>query len=293
MLTRAAALWRGPALADVEDAGPLRPAVERLAAARHDLVEDLVAAHLAADDPAAALALLDPHLAADPLREHARGLQMLAFYRLGRQTEALAAYRALRATLRDELGVDPHPDLRTLHQRILRQDPTLSPVCAVRRLPWHSPRWSAGTTSGPGIRALLREARLVTVTGVGGVGKTRLALQVAADVLAEYPDGVRLVRAGPAARPRRGGRAPHGRARGHRGRAVRTAPARRRRQLRTRRCGGRGRPRPAAADGAGITVLATSRVPLGLGGEVRLPVPPLSLPPPDTADPGRSPGSMR
>ncbi len=113
--------------------------------------------------------------------------------------------RALLADDRpDELGVDPHPDLRRLHQRILRQDPTLSPV---RRALPHLPAALTPLVGRDDERgrlcALLRETRPVTLTGVGGVGKARLALQVAADLLADFPDGVRLIELGPLPDPAR------------------------------------------------------------------------------------------
>jgi DNA-binding SARP family transcriptional activator len=292
VLTRASALWRGRPFADVGEAGPLRPVVERLDAVRRDLVEDLVAGHLATGDPAAALALLGPHLAADPLREHARGLHMLALYRSGRQTEALAAFRALRATLRDELGVDPHPDLCRLHQQILRQDPALTPV---RRAASHLPAALTPLVGRDGersrLRALLPTARLVTLTGVGGVGKTRLGLQVAADVLADYPDGVRLIELGPVPDPGRVAAqftAAFGVSEdalyGQRLLAV------------VDNCEHLVGAAAVAVDRLlravpGLTVLATSRVPLGIGGEVLWPVPPLSLPPPDVDDPVQLAGS--
>jgi len=291
VLARASALWRGRPFADIGDAGPLRPVVERLDAVRRDLVEDLAAGHLATGDPAAALALLGPHLATEPLREHARSMQILALYRSGRQTEALAAYRDLRATLRAELGVEPHPDLRRLHQQILRHDPTLAPP---RRAVAHLPAALTPLVGRDGerarLRALLPTARLLTLTGVGGVGKTRLALQVAADVLGDFPDGVRLVELAPLHDP---GQVP-----------TRFAAALgvsedalygQRVLVVVDNCEHLVAEVASAVDRLlrtvpGSTVLATSRVPLGIGGEVLWPVPPLSLPPPDVDDPAQLAG---
>ena len=118
-------LWRGPALADLAEADLFRPAAVRLDEARLAVVEELAEAELALGHAAAALARLEPHVAAHPLRERAWGQRMVALYRLGRQADALRAYQDLRRLLGEELGLEPTPALRRLEQRILLQSPEL------------------------------------------------------------------------------------------------------------------------------------------------------------------------
>ena len=118
-------LWRGPALADLADTDPFRPEAARLDEARLGLVEDLAEAELALGRPARALARLEPHVEANPLRERAWGQRMMSLYRLGRQADALRAYQRLRQLLGEELGLEPTPALRHLEQQILLQSPEL------------------------------------------------------------------------------------------------------------------------------------------------------------------------
>ena len=118
-------LFAGPALGDLADREFARLEARRLDEARLDAIEDLADAELALGQPGSALALLEPHVGANPLRERAWGLRMLALYRLGRQAEALRAYQDLRRVLGEELGIEPTPALRQLEERILLQDPDL------------------------------------------------------------------------------------------------------------------------------------------------------------------------
>ena len=124
-LAEAIGLWRGAALVDVVDAGYLAGQATRLNGCRLDALEDLAEAELATGHAAEALARMEGHVEADPLRERGWGLLMVALYRLGRQAAALRAFQQLRAILRDELGLEPSPDLNEIEQRILRHDPAL------------------------------------------------------------------------------------------------------------------------------------------------------------------------
>ncbi|MGQ0465277.1 MAG: AfsR/SARP family transcriptional regulator [Sporichthyaceae bacterium] len=121
----ALALWRGTALADLGDRDFARVAAVRLETARLDVAEDLADAELAAGRPAAALDTVEPLIREHPFRERLRGLQMLSLYRLGRQADALAAYRDLRCALADELGLEPAPSVQALERQILQQSPEL------------------------------------------------------------------------------------------------------------------------------------------------------------------------
>ena len=125
-LAAALVLWRGPALADVVDAGYLTAQATRLDQARLDAVEDLAEAELATGRPADALARLEGHVEANRLRERGWGMLMVALYRLGRQTAALRAFQQVRTILGEQLGLEPSPDLADIERRILRHDPTLA-----------------------------------------------------------------------------------------------------------------------------------------------------------------------
>jgi predicted ATPase len=128
---------------------------------------------------------------------------MLVLYRVGRPADALERYEQIRRRLVEELGADPPPALRRLHEAILRQDPGLDLPggVEVRRRPLEVPgNLPAPLTSFIGrerelaeLRALLTAGRLVTITGVGGVGKSRLALEAARAEAAPHPDGTWLV----------------------------------------------------------------------------------------------------
>ena len=123
----ALSLWRGPALADVVDqpfAGVEARRLEELRATAHEMaIEHDLNSGLHRE----VLAELESLLAHEPLRERLHALRMLALYRSGRQAEALEAYRTARATLVEQIGVEPGPELRRMQEAILRQDPSLEP----------------------------------------------------------------------------------------------------------------------------------------------------------------------
>lgn len=123
-LREALAVWRGPAL-DGLTTPLLRNEARHLDDTRLTVVEERIAADLARGRPDLLTAELGTLVAAHPLRERLRVYQMRALYRLGRQAEALDAYRAAAHVLRTELGIDPGPDLQAAHRAILSGDPTL------------------------------------------------------------------------------------------------------------------------------------------------------------------------
>jgi DNA-binding SARP family transcriptional activator/EAL domain-containing protein (putative c-di-GMP-specific phosphodiesterase class I)/ActR/RegA family two-component response regulator len=125
-LAVATGLWRGAALLDVVDAGYLAGHATRLNEARLDAIEELADAELAIGRAGDALTRMEGHVDANPLRERAWGLLMLALYRLGRQAAALRAFQQLRGHLGEELGIEPAPELLLLEQQILRHDPALA-----------------------------------------------------------------------------------------------------------------------------------------------------------------------
>ena len=121
----AVALWRGRPFTPHSDEPWARPAVARLEELHGQVRERRIEALLAVGDPERALVELEPAIAADPLRERLWTHRMLAAYRCGRTDQALTTYRDARELLLDELGVEPGPELRELHRRILADDATL------------------------------------------------------------------------------------------------------------------------------------------------------------------------
>ena len=126
-LDEALGLWRGAALADVDDAPFAQAEARRLEERRLAALESRAEARLACGGHRELIGELETLTAAHPLRERLWAHRMLALYRAGRQAEALRAYRDLRAILTGELGIEPSPALRELEGRILRQDAALAP----------------------------------------------------------------------------------------------------------------------------------------------------------------------
>ncbi len=189
VLTGALGLWRGAAYADVADLDVLAPAVARLTEVRTAAAEDLVDALLRCGRTAEAVGRAREHTAAHPLRERGWELLALGLYRTGAQAEALAALRTVRRVLAEELGLDPGPGLVAVEEAVrahaVPASPSASPSppalpAPVRRALPPPPGDLVGRDADAArVDGALAAARLVTLTGPGGVGKTRLALAVA------------------------------------------------------------------------------------------------------------------
>ncbi|MBL7259882.1 ATP-binding protein [Paractinoplanes lichenicola] len=195
LLTDALALWRGEALADVRSAPFAAEAADRLEESRRQAVEDRAEAELGLRPSGDAIDELRTLLAAAPLREHAWALLMRALVAGGRPAEALAVFEEARRTLAEELGADPSPELTAVHASVLRGG-----VAAKTRLPAQLTSFVGRDDELSLAMSSLRTARLVTLLGPGGAGKTRLSLEVAG----RHPDAflVELAATGPADVPR-------------------------------------------------------------------------------------------
>jgi predicted ATPase/DNA-binding SARP family transcriptional activator len=199
LLADALVLWRGPAFADFRDEEFSQAAIALLEEQRLTCLEEQAEVRLELGEHGMLADELGDLVAQHPLRERLRAAHLRALYRAGRQNEALASFSDLQEQLAEELGLDPGPDLAALHQAILEQDPALAPVPAPAtsaarprtNLPAPVTSLIGRDESVARVRKLLDGARLVTLTGPGGVGKTRLALETAGQM--SFADGVWLV----------------------------------------------------------------------------------------------------
>ncbi|MEV5596578.1 BTAD domain-containing putative transcriptional regulator [Streptomyces sp. NPDC052496] len=218
LLTEALDLWRGPAFAGAEGAPFVRAAADRLEEQRLAALEERAAARLELGEHSLLTGELAELTARHPLRERLCALHLRALYGAGRQSEALAAYAALRERLAEELGIDPGPELVALQQAMLEQDPGAAGAVPTRAPGPAGPGDAQRRTNLPApltelvgrsaavsqVRALVEAGRLVTLTGPGGVGKTRLALAAAYGFTGDsagFPDGVLLVELAALGRP--------------------------------------------------------------------------------------------
>ena len=196
------ALWRGPAYGELAGAPFARAEAARLEELRLAAQEWRAEAELALGGHAALVGELEELVGQEPFRERLWGHLMLALYRSGRQAEALRAYRRLRDSLANQLGIDPGPELRRLEERILRQDPSLdlaTPTPVPRDDPSRLPPVFAAPPKTPLVgrgaelgrlrraweEAMTSGQRLLIVSGEPGIGKSRLAAEFARLVLSD------------------------------------------------------------------------------------------------------------
>lgn len=178
LLDEALAMWQGEPLPELQDYPYATVAAEQLTARYLTAVEFHATTWLSVggsrDVPDRLLRILAEH----PLRESLRALAMRALARQGRQAEALTVYTEGRELLAEELGVDPGAELRTAHADVLTQRPhaTGSERNAPVRLPAESTSFIGRHRDRERLWKLVERERLVTVTGPGGIGKTRLVV---------------------------------------------------------------------------------------------------------------------
>jgi DNA-binding SARP family transcriptional activator/tetratricopeptide (TPR) repeat protein len=204
-------LWRGPVMAG--DGGTVVTSASTVLHERRlQTAESLMELRLKLGEAREVLDQLRALVLEYPLRETLRGRLILALYHTGRRAEALAEYDSIRRTLAEELGLDPGPELSALHQRVLRDSPELrrtapeprqpaasAPVSALppRSLPYDLPDFTGRdgemarilAAAAPGRSAL----RLIAIDGMGGSGKTALAVHAAHCLAPQYPDGQMFV----------------------------------------------------------------------------------------------------
>ena len=209
----ALALWRGTGLSDFQYEAFAQSDVARLSELRAAVLEERIAAQVLLGRDAEVIGELESLVREYPYRERLHGQLMLALYRAGRQAEALASYRAARSVLVDELGIEPSAELRQLHEAILAQDEALLAGDAARlaasnagartnvvsespstsrhvRLPAPATALVGRARELAELVALADSHRLITLTGPGGTGKTRLSLSLASEIADRRADGV-------------------------------------------------------------------------------------------------------
>jgi predicted ATPase/DNA-binding SARP family transcriptional activator len=195
LLRAALGLWRGAALADLAWEPFAHAESVRLEELRLSALEERIEADLALGRHGPLVGELERLVAEHPLRERFRAQLMLGLYRSGRQADALAVYQRARKTLVDELGIEPSESLRQLERAILAHDPSLNAPQAgppsPRPVPTPPTPLLGRERELAALSDLVRreDVRLVTLTGIGGIGKTRLALELVRRLAPEFHNG--------------------------------------------------------------------------------------------------------
>lgn len=198
----ALALWRGRAFGQFAEHSEVAGEARRLDEMRLVAIDAWAAEQIRSGDPVSIVGELESLVRNHPLRESFRRFLTLALYQTGRQAEALRTVSEFRSLLRDEAGLSISPGLKQLEEQVLSDDPALQTprVLVRRRTEGATGRQLLGVTSFFGrdphvasIGVAIRRESVVTITGPGGVGKTRLAMHVAGTVGHEFGNGVVVV----------------------------------------------------------------------------------------------------
>jgi predicted ATPase/DNA-binding SARP family transcriptional activator len=176
-LRRARALWRGPVLSDLTDVLPIATAVEECTRLRREVTDALIGSAIAAGQAEEVLGLAAASVTEDPLREPAVLLLVRALAATGRAPEALQTAREYRQRLAEETGLDPSPELDQLEREVAGGAAGPAPGHRVSVRP--TTRLIGRDAEVAALHRRLESERLVTLVGPGGVGKTRVALEVA------------------------------------------------------------------------------------------------------------------
>ena len=202
LATAGLALWRGSAYGDHGSDGALRIDADRLQALRLRATELRLEASLALGENAELVDELEALVREHPYMERFWQQLMLALYRADRQADALAAYHRARLALDEQLGIEPGAALQELEAAILRHDvPPAEPPPDRNTLPAPISTFIGRGDELAAVGRLVRDHRLVTLTGIGGVGKTRLGIEAARAVAEESRDGAWFVDLAPLADP--------------------------------------------------------------------------------------------
>lgn len=199
-------LWRGAALADLLHEPFAEAASHRLEELRVTTMETRARCELELGRHEHVRPELESILAEHPTREPTAVLLMLALARAGRQHEALETFGRVRTALVEELGIDPGPELQQMHTRVLRQDPALRWAPSTAYASPHNVPVPVDVLIGrdddlAAVGDLLDRARVVTLTGPGGCGKSRLAGEVAVSRSPDTPGGVWFLELAPLREP--------------------------------------------------------------------------------------------
>lgn len=211
-LQSAIGLFRGAVFPDLADIEALRPELNKLEARRLDAQQNFFDVELALGRHGSIVAELETALSSEPYRERLWESYILGLYRSGRQADALTACRRAKRTFLDDLGIDPGPRLRSMEGLILRQDSSIAApsLNGGRRARVRLDNLPAAPTPLLGravelgaLTSLLQDqvTRLITITGPGGTGKTRIALEAARIHGARMPDGLCWVDLAPLTEP--------------------------------------------------------------------------------------------
>jgi predicted ATPase/DNA-binding SARP family transcriptional activator len=194
-LREASAMFRGDPYADVPDTALPTGEVQRLDELRSAVAEEIFEAELARGNGQRCISDIEAFVERHPFRERAWAQLMLALYQAGRAADALAAYGRARVMLAAELGLEPGPALQAVQQSILTHDSRLLRDTPIRvslspsNLPAALNPIVGRARELAELARLCEDDRLVTVTGIGGIGKTRLAVELAARTIGRYEHG--------------------------------------------------------------------------------------------------------